>query len=291
MSQRLKIAVVATLVLVNVALVFLIREKMADSRAEAARATPAVAPTTTVQTPTPEPTSRPGGQQSLTVADDDAIFRIHGGSCDGRDRPAITVSTDTGATFDDVGLPEDMRTVFMLTAEDADTLDLVGASQGCEPQRFVSTDGGESWEAAEGADVWFLGPRARVTAPVGVVDPGCTETLTLSAPNPDTARVFCASGVLIGSNDAGETWFKLGALDGVKAAAYARGRQGYALAPDGGCATGSYATQDAGRTWSAAGCLDAAPGRALAANRNLVAAIAGDAVYVSEDGGRTWTKA
>jgi photosystem II stability/assembly factor-like uncharacterized protein len=290
-SQRLKIAVVATLVLVNVALVFLIREKMADSRAEAARATPAVAPTTTVLTPTPEPTSRPGGQQSLTVADDDAIFRIHGGSCDGRDRPAITVSTDTGATFDDVGLPEDMRAVFMLTAEDADTLDLVAAPQGCEPQRFVSTDGGESWEAAEGADVWFLGPRARVTAPVGVVDPGCTETLTLSAPNPDTARVFCASGVLIGSNDAGETWFRLGALDGVKAAAYARGRQGYALAPDGGCATGSYATQDAGRTWTAAGCLDAAPGRALAANRNLVAAIAGDAVYVSEDGGRTWTKA
>ena len=80
-------------------------------------------------------------------------------------------------------------------------------------------------------------------------------------------------------------------LDGVKAAAYANARQGYALAPDGGCATGSYATEDAGRTWTAAGCLDAGPGRALAANRNLVAAIAGDAVYVSEDGGRTWTKA
>ena len=87
MSQRLKIAVIATLVLANVALVILIREKMADSRAEAARATPAVAPTT-LETPTPEPTSRPGGQQSLTVADDDAIFRIHGGSCDGKDSPS-----------------------------------------------------------------------------------------------------------------------------------------------------------------------------------------------------------
>lgn len=289
MSQRLKIAVVATLVLVNVALVVLIREKMADSRAEAARAMPAVAPTTTVQTP--EPTSRPGGQQSLTVADDDAIFRIHGGSCDGDDSPAITVSTDNGATFDDVGLPEDMRAVFMLTAEDADTLDLVAAPQGCEPQRFVSTNGGATWEVAEGAEVWFLGPRERVTAPVGRVKPGCTEMLTLSAPNPDIARVFCASGVLIGSNDAGETWARLGALDGVKAAAYATARRGYALAPDGGCATGSYTTEDAGRTWTAAGCLDAGPGRALAANRNLVAAIAGDAVYVSEDGGRTWTKA
>jgi len=289
-SQRLKIAVIVTLVLVNAALVILVREKMADSRAEAAKATPAVAPTS-AESPTPEPSSRPGGPQTLTVADDDAIFRVHGGSCDGKDSPAITVSTDNGATFDDVGLPEDMRAVLMLTAKDADTLDLVAAPQGCEPQRFVSTDGGETWEAAEGADVWFLGPRARVTAPVGVVEPGCTETLTLSAPNPDIARVFCASGVLIGSNDAGETWFRLGVLEDVKAAAYATGRRGYALAPDGGCATGSYATEDAGRTWTATGCLDAAPGRALAANRNLVAAIAGDAVYVSEDGGRTWTKA
>jgi photosystem II stability/assembly factor-like uncharacterized protein len=288
-SQRLKIAFVVTLVLVNVGLVFLVREKMADSEAKAAKATssPTTAPSAS---PTPKPPGRPGGPQSVTVADDDAIFRIHGGSCDGKDSPAITVSTDSGATFDDVGLPEDMSAVFMLTAKDADTLDLVAAPQSCEPQRFVSTDGGEAWEAAEGADVWFLGPRNRVTAPVGVVKPGCTEPLTLSAPNPDIARVFCATGVLIGTNDAGETWNRLGSLDGVKAAAYSTARRGFALAPDGGCATGSYSTENAGRTWTAAGCLDAAPGRALAANRNLVAAIAGNAVYVSDDGGRTWTK-
>jgi photosystem II stability/assembly factor-like uncharacterized protein len=289
-SQRLKIAFVVVLVLVNVGLVFLVREKMADSEAKAARATSTPAPTSS-ESPTPEPQSRPGGPQSLTVADDDAIFRIHGGSCDGKDRPAISVSTDSGATFDDVGLPEDVRAVFMLTAKDADTLDLVAAPQGCEPQRFVSTDGGGAWEAAEGAEVWFPGPKKdQVTAPVGVVEPGCTETLTLSAPNPDMARVFCATGVLIGTTDAGETWKRLGSLDGVKAAAYATARLGYALAPDGGCATGSYSTEDAGRTWTAAGCLDAAPGRALAANRNLVAAIAGDAIYVSDDSGRTWTK-
>ena len=204
MSQRLKIAVVVTLVLANAALVILVRDKMADSRDEAAKATPAVAPTTT-ETPTPEPPP-PGGPQNLTIADDDAIFRIHGGSCDGKESPAITVSTDNGATFDDVGLPEDIRTVFALTAKDADTLDLVAAPKSCKPQRFVSTDGGDIWEAAEGAEVWFLGPRARVTSPVGVVDPGCTENLSLSAPNPDTARVFCASGVLLASNDAGETW-------------------------------------------------------------------------------------
>ena len=292
MSQRLKIALIVALVLVNVGLVYLVREKMADSEARAARASasPTPAPTSS-ESPTPEPQSRPGGPQSLTVADDNAIFRIHGGSCDGKDGLAVTVSTDGGATFDDVGLPDDMRAGFMLTAEDADTLDLVAAPESCEPQRFVSTDGGKTWEAAEGADVWFLGQRGRVTAPVGVVEPGCTETLTLSAPSRDTARVFCASGVLIRTNDAGETWKRLGSLDGVKAAAYATARLGYALAPDGGCATGSYVTEDAGRTWTAAGCLDAGPGRALAANGNFVAAIAGDAVYISEDGGRTWTKA
>ena len=291
MSQQLKIAIVVVLVLLNVSLVILVRDKMADSRADAARAKPLPPPPASAASLTPEQPSRPGGPQSLTIARDDAIFRVYGGSCDGNDTAGITVSTDSGATFDDVGLPEDMRAVFMVTADDVDTLDLVAAGEECVPTRFVSTDGGENWEAAEGADVWFLGPKERVTAPVGVVEPGCTETLTLSAPNPDTARVFCASGVLIGTTDAGETWARLGSLDGVKAAAYATPRRGYALAPDGGCATGSYATENAGRSWTAVGCLDAAPGRALAANRNLVAAIAGDAVYVSEDGGRTWTKA
>jgi photosystem II stability/assembly factor-like uncharacterized protein len=290
-SQRLKIAFVVTLVLVNVGLVILVRQKMADSRAESAMATPPAASATST-TPEPEPTSAPGGQQSLTLAaDDDAIFRVYGGSCDGKETAGIAVSTDSGATFDDVGLPANMRTVFTLTAKDADTLDLVAAPQTCEPQRFVSTDGGSVWEAAEGADVWFLGPRNRVTAPVGVVKPGCTEALTLSAPTRNTGRVFCASGVLIGTTDAGESWTRLGTLDGVKAAAYVTSRQGFALAPDGGCATGSYSTDDAGRTWTAIGCLDAAPGRALAANADLVAAIAGEAVYLSRDGGRTWAKA
>ena len=290
MSQRLKIAFVVALVLVNAGLVYLVREKMADSRAEAAKATPAVVPTTPT-TPTPEPRTEPGGQQSLTVARDDAIFRIYGGSCGGKDVAGISVSTDSGATFDDVALPPDMRAVFMLTAKNADTLDLVAAGKSCEPLRYVSTNGGAAWEAAEGADVWFLGPQKKVTAPVGPVDPGCDETLTLSAPNRDTARVFCATGVLIGTANAGKGWARLGSLNGVKAAAYASPTQGYALAPEGACVTGAYSTQDAGRTWTAVGCLDAAPGRALAANRNLVVAIAGDAVYISEDGGRTWGKA
>ncbi len=101
MSQRLKIAFIVTLVLVNVGLVFLVREKVLDARAEAAKATPTVAPTTsaTSAAPTPEPTAAPGGRQSLTVAPDDAIFRIHGGSCDGSDGAAVTVSTDNGASM------------------------------------------------------------------------------------------------------------------------------------------------------------------------------------------------
>jgi hypothetical protein len=289
-SQRLKIAVVVTLVLVNVGLVILVREKMADSRAQAAKASPPVPPATST-TPTPEPTGEPGGKQSLTIAGDDAIFRIYGGSCNGKDVAGITISTDSGVTFDDVGLPQDMRAVFMLTAKNSDTLDLVAAGHNCEPQRYISTDGGAAWEAAEGSDVWFLSPEGKVTAPVGVVEPGCDETLTLSAPNRDNARVFCATGVLIGTTDAGKTWARLGSLNGIKAAAYVSPRQAYALAPDGGCATGTYSTDDAGRTWTVVGCLDAEPGRALAANRNLVAAIAGDAVYISEDDGRNWGKA
>jgi photosystem II stability/assembly factor-like uncharacterized protein len=285
--------IVALLFLVNAGLLVLLKDKMADSRAEAAKARPSVVPTTsqTSATPTPKPTGEPGGQQSLTVAADGAIFRTYGGSCGGKDVAGIMVSTDTGATFADISLPQDMSAVFMLTAKDAKNLDLVAAGHSCEPKRYVSTDGGFVWKAAKGTGVWFLDEKKKLTAPVGVVDPECNEILTLSAPNRDTARVFCASGVLIGTNDAGRTWSRFGSLDGVKAAAYTSGRRAFALAPDRGCTTGAYSSDDEGRTWAATGCLDAGPGRALAANRNLVAAIAGDAVYISEDGGRTWSKA
>lgn len=290
MSQRLRIAFVVALVVANAGLVFLLKEKMADSRAEAAKATPSVAPDTSA-TPRPEPTREPSGEQSLAVAADDAIFRIFRGACSDKDVAGISVSTDSGATFDGLVLPQDMRAVFTLTAKDAKTLDLVAAGKDCKPQRFVSTDGGSVWEAAKAADVWFLDDKKRVNAPVGIVNPECNESLTLSAPSRRIARVFCASGVLIGTTTAGRTWNRLGSLDGVKVAAYVNAQRAFALAPDGGCATGAYSSDDAGRTWTSTGCLDAAPGRALAANSNLVAAIAGDSVYISEDGGRTWTKA
>ena len=290
MRQRLKIALVVLLVVANAGLLFLLKEKTDDSRAEAAKVSPSVTPATS-ETPTPEPTREASGEQSLAVAGDDAIFRIYGGSCSGKEVAGITVSTDSGATFEDVVLPQDMSAVFTLTAKNANTLDLVAAGKDCKPQRFASTDGGFVWEPAGGSDAWFLDEKKKVHGPVGVVDPECNEVLTLSAPTRNSARVFCASGVLIGTTTAGRTWNRLGALDGVKAAVYVAGRRAFALAPDGGCATGTYSTNDAGRTWTATGCLDAAPGRALAANGDHLAAIAGNAVYVSADGGRTWTKA
>lgn len=291
MNQRLKIALIVTLVLLNAGLLYLVTRKMDESQVSTGTITapptgPAPSPTET-ETPAAEPGGRPG----LVVAGDDTIFRIDSGSCDGKDGPALTVSSDSGAAFDDVGLPDEVRSIFSLTASNADDLDLIAASDDCVPLRYVSTDGGDVWEAAEGADVWFLDLRKKVTSPRGEVDPECTETLVLAAVSDRSAHVFCASGVLVGTDDEGQTWSRLGFLDGVKAAGFATKRAGYALAPDGGCATGSYATEDAGRSWTAIGCLDAGPGRAMAANRNLVAAIAGDAVYVSEDGGRNWSKA
>ena len=160
MRQRLKIALVVLLVAANAGLLFLLKEKMAESRADAAKVSPSVAPATSA-TPTPEPTREAGGEQSLAVARDDAIFRIFGGSCSGKDVAGITVSSDSGATFDDVALPQDMRAVFKLTAKDAKTLELVAAGQDCKPRRFASTDGGSVWEAAGGADAWFLDEKKR----------------------------------------------------------------------------------------------------------------------------------
>ncbi len=291
LPQRLKIAIVVVLAVINAGLLFLVTQKMAESEVTAGEVIST--PTTSTPTVTEEPEVEPGGPQGLVIAGDGSILRIFGGSCDGGEAgPGISVSSDTGGSFDDVRLPEDVRSVLSLTARNADDLDVVAASDDCEPVRYVSTDGGDFWVAEEDADEWFLDPRTkRVTSPRGRLNPGCTDNLALSAVTDRVARVFCASGVLLGTNDTGRNWARFGFLDDIRAAAFARERKGYALAPDGGCATGSYSSEDSGRTWTATGCLDAAPARAMAARGDLVAAIAGDDVYVSEDSGRNWTKA
>lgn len=289
MRQRLKIASVVALVAANLALLFLVGQKMVDSRVEADDRLPPRAPSAPATTDTEPPRAAPGGRQALVVTED-VIFRLFSGSCDGKEGAEITVSSDTGATFDDVGLPEEVRSVFSLAARNADDLDLVAAGEDCEPARYVSTNGGSRWEAAEGADVWFMVPQTKqVTSPEGQVNPGCTENLTISALTDRTARVFCASGALIGTDDGGRTWSRLGTLDGVRAAAYVTRTRAFALAPDGGCATGSYTSDDAGRTWDPVACLDAAPARALAASGDVVVALVGGDILVSEDAGRTWT--
>lgn len=289
MRMWLKITVITSLVLLNAALLFLLNQKMSDSKisvddADLVRTTP------TPDFP-PEPAA-PGGPQGLAVAGDGTIFRFFAGSCGGEPSPAITVSTNEGATFVDVELPEEVRSILTLTAKNADDVELIAAGKDCKPQRHVTTDAGGVWKTVKGVNTWFLQPGTDdVISPRGKVDPGCTRTVSVAMVSRARVRVLCSTGVLLGSADTGRTWQRLGALQGARAGAFPTSNVGYALAPGGRCQTRSFVTQNRGVTWTPRGCLDAEPGRAMAANRDLVAAIVGDAVYVSKNGGRTWSEA
>jgi photosystem II stability/assembly factor-like uncharacterized protein len=288
LRQRLKITVIASLVLLNAALLFLLNEKMSDSKV------PVDDSELTGTTPTPDSSpepKEPGGPQGIAVADDGTIFRFFAGACAGQVGPGITVSTDEGATFAEVALPEGVRSVFTVTAKTADDITVIAAGEDCKAQRHVTTDAGAGWRAVKSAGGWYLHPgTAAVFSPRGKVDPGCAQPVAVGAVSRLRARVFCASGALVGTADSGRTWEPMGVLDGAKTGAFPSANVGYALAPDGGCRTRSFTTENRGITWTPAGCLAGGPGRALAVNGDLLAAIAGDAVFVSEDGGRNWSK-
>lgn len=289
MRPWLKVTVIASLVLMNAALLLLLNQKMDDARvpvdvdAELVRTTP-----TPESSPEPAP---PGGPQGIAVAGDRSILRFYAGSCDGKARPAITVSTDAGATFGEIDLPRGVRSILTLTADDADDIQVVAAGEDCKPRRHITTDAGAGWRRVAGLGTWFLHPGTReVFSPRGTVNPGCTKSVGVSPVSRVRGRVLCASGAVQGSADTGRTWVQLGALPGAKVATFPSANVGFALAPDDRCHTRAFSSQDRGATWAPFGCVNAEPARAMAARRGLLAAIVGDAVYVSRNGGRTWDK-
>ncbi len=289
MRQRRKVTIVVALVLIDAVLLFFLSQKVNDSKVATDRDTKPVR-TTPSPASTPE-TVPPGGPQGIAIADDGSIFRFYSGSCDGDTGPGVTVSTDEGATFDEVSLPDAVRSIFTLTAKTADDVELVAAGKDCKPQRRVTADAGAGWRTVQGVDAWYLQPGTDdVYSPLGAVDPGCIKTVAVAPVGRARSRAFCATGVVVGSADTGRTWQRLGALERAKAGTFLTADLGYALAPDGTCRTRVFSSQNRGATWAPAGCLDAAPGQAIAAHRDLVAAIAGDDVWVSKDGGRTWAK-
>lgn len=293
MRQRLIVTAIVSLVLLNGALVFLLLEKMSDSRVKAEGTSTDLAPRNPAAAASEEPAvAAPGGPQGIAVAGDGAILRYFGGSCDGKVAAGMTISTDDGATFAEVDLPAGLRTIFALTAKNADDIDVVGGGEDCKAERHATTDGGARWGAAKQVDAWFLhAGTGKVSSPRGEVNPECKDVVTLGPVSQKRARLFCSSGALMGTADTGRTWIRLGALDGVTAGAFPTADLGYALAPDGGCQTRLFTSDDRGSTWTPSGCLAAQPGRALATNRDRLVAVAGDSVFVSEDGGRNWSKA
>jgi photosystem II stability/assembly factor-like uncharacterized protein len=180
--------------------------------------------------------------------------------------PGLSRSTDAGRSFSraNQGLPDTDVHAF-----GAGLNILYGASTGAGV--FASTDGGRSWQVRSGeAGPAFFGRM--------VVDPA----------NPEHVLAADVRAGVVESSDGARTWRRLGGSP--PAAWLSRASDGTILASGG---PGAARSSDGGRSWQPLGLPDGATlvEASPASGALYAAANQGNAarIWVSQDGGKTWT--
>ena len=161
----------------------------------------------------------------------------------------------------------------------------------CRVGVYTSGDGGRTWTRAPG-DVgqWHLPADATasyVVSPTGRRSTPCLP-LALSSIDPSTARVLCDDGGILGTQDAGGTWFTLGALPDAVDIEYSDPATGVALASVPKCRAAVMRTSDGGASWDRLACLAGRHPRAIGGRDGLLAAQVGSHLYVSRSSGNRW---
>lgn len=221
------------------------------------------------------------------------VVRATRGNCFGSVAPAVSVSGDTGATFEraDVrGLSE----VLGLRVTSQQALTIIGLGRLCRISRFTSDDGGRSWGKESGlGNTWALGPQfgsPEVASPRGVISTPCIPR-AVSTVSETLVRILCQGGRILGTDDVGVTWVTLGTLTGTVDISFLSAGEGIALAKRPGCPAAVLRSIDGGSNWSKLTCLTGRSPQALGAQGTVFAAEVGDSVYVSRNAGATWQAA
>lgn len=209
------------------------------------------------------------------------------GTCDGA-APTVLVSEDGGTNFAPVKPP--VSRVLAVNARTDGGLDLVGADDSCEAIGLNSRDGGATWTDSSVGTGWYRDPTSATGVVVGTtsVDTGC-EVIAVSGLNPRAARVSCADGTALSTDDAGQTWEAIDGLSSVRALSFSTPARGVALVQTNDCSATAFVTTD-GDTWDQRGCIDGQVGRAVVEVGGRLLASVDAVVSESADGGLTWNQ-
>jgi photosystem II stability/assembly factor-like uncharacterized protein len=293
MRGRLIVVPIVLLVAVDVVLITLAVRRGHGGAVDAAGGLPVSAPTT-ITTGT-APSETPTGDsvdRALVAGAESVVLRASPGSCKTGDKPALELSTDSGATFKPTAESLDVAQVLRVVVDSASDVWFVGTDATCSPSIWHWDGAGSGWSQSPGsAGAWHMVPAAgsfSVHAPTGRVGVDCSVA-SLSPIDGQTARVLCATGTVLGTADDGNSWVNLGHLDAAQVMDYDSTASGVALGSTPSCDVQAFTTSDGGSVWTPTDCLTGAHAQALAYHDGSAIALVDDAVLISGDGGQTWT--
>lgn len=324
--KKWRVGVVAALLILNAVLSgLLLLRPGAPNRAASTAPTPTPTPTLSsapstqesvrTKSPSPPPSASPRPSASseptespapdlkvvpttrtLTMSSDTQGWRATVGDC--RTPGLVEATDDGGRTWQGVA-PLNLTPVSRIQATDQDTVFVIGGDPiDCSTEYVISSTSGTDWQARnmqlEG--LWYLTPRDRneVRDPTLERSTPCKgEVIDLAAMDGESAAVLCADGSVRASEDAGETWDKVGTLRGGLSLGADSDHYVAALISDD-CGGVAVTTFRANEQLSSAhsGCASDAE----ATSGEVEVAIQGETVWlwsgrefaVSEDSGRSW---
>lgn len=273
------------------------REQVIDDDTTSTPSAPATPPATEGPTTT-------NGRTSLTLSDTGILAKVWRGRCVANGQPRIELSSDQGKTFDEIALPlltkadatepgqraVTVRTILFVRVDSPEAISVIASDEACKARRFDTTDRGASWTESQAISAWYVDAAGTgVASPGGPSEPDC-DIVALSPFSERNAKVACADGTILGTDDNGEEWLGLGALPGVTGMTFQGLRDGYAIASDDGCEARLSVTYDAGSRWDRAGCIaKVGDAKSLVGGAGNLLALVGDEVHRSTDAGQTWT--
>jgi photosystem II stability/assembly factor-like uncharacterized protein len=293
MRGRLIVVLIVLLVAADVVLITLAVRRGHGGTVAAADGAPVSAPTTITTGPTPSETpSGDGVDRALVAGAESVVLRASPGSCKTGETPALELSTDSGVTFKPTADRLDVAQVLRVVVDSASDVWFVGTDDTCTPSIWHWDGAGSGWSQSPGsAGAWHMVPAAgsfSVHAPTGRVGVDCSVA-SLSPIDGQTARVLCATGMVLGTADDGNSWVNLGQLDAAQVMDYDSTASGVALGSTPSCDVQAFTTSDGGSVWTRTDCLQGAHAQALAYHDGSAIALVDDAVLISGDGGQTWS--
>ncbi len=245
------------------------------------------------ESPSEEPTTPVETNLISVLVDQEGTTRMRAPvvECQSGLEPVVIQVAADGGPWQPTLVP-DLVTITGLQVVGGDFMRVVGHDAECTPASYVSRDGGATWSpAASEVRFWSILPEndKQVATPTGAVKVPCAPR-AVSAINGTVARVWCETGQIVGTADAGAHWVALGSLSDAESIAYLDAADGVALALDPECQGVSVLiTRDGGSDWETKHCAEITGPWGVIATPTTITVIGSDAAETSEDVGETWS--